>query len=171
MLNNYLKIAWRNLTTSKTYSFINIIGLALGLAACMLIMLYASHQWSFDRFHKNAARIYWVQAKLKLGNDSLYMPFLNYSTGVAIKNSTPSVEAFLRIKKPDRDVVVQNGQSPSLKFAENNFLFADSNFFDFFSFRLLAGSKAQVLQQPFSVVLSQNAATKYFGKENPIGKT
>lgn len=171
MLKSYLKIAWRSLTTSKTYSFINIFGLALGLSACMLIMLYASHQWSFDRFHKNAARIYWVQSKLKLGNDSLYMPFLNYSTAVTVKNSTPAVEAFLRIKQPDRDVVVQNGQSPSLKFAENNFLFADSNFFDFFSFRLLAGSKEQVLRQPFSVVLSQNAATKYFGKENPIGKT
>lgn len=171
MLKNYLKIAWRSLTTSKTYSLINITGLALGLAACMLIMLYAGHEWSYDRFHKNANRIYWVQAKLKLGSDSVYMPYLNYSTAVAVKNNTSSVEDFLRLKQPDRDVVVQNSQSPSLKFTENNFLFTDSNFFSFFSFRLLAGNKAQVLQNPFSVVLSQNAATKYFGKENPVGKT
>ena len=170
MLKNYFIIAWRSLATSKTYSFINIIGLALGLAACMLIMLYAGHQLSYDQFHKNANRIYWVQAKLKLGSDSVYMPFLNYSTGSAIKNNTPSVESFLRVKQRDRDVVVENAQSPSLKFTENKFLFADSNFFNFFSFRLLAGNEAQVLQHPFSVVLSQTAATKYFGKENPIGK-
>src|SRR5688572_17391828 len=171
MLKNYLKIAWRSLTTSKTYSLINIIGLALGLSACMLIMLYAGHEWSYDQFHKNANRIYWAQAKLKLGSDSVYMPYLSYSTGAAIKNGTPSVDGFLRIKQPDRDAVVQNVQSPSLKFTENKFLFADSNFFSFFSFRLLAGNKAQVLQNSFSVVLSQTASTKYFGKENPVGKT
>ena len=171
MLKNYFIIAWRSLTTCKTYSFINIIGLALGLAACMLIMLYAGHEWSYDQFHKNANRIYWVQAKLKLGSDSVYMPYLNYSTAFTLKNSTTSVEDFLRVKQPDRNAVVQNLQSPSLKFTENKFLFTDRNFFDFFSFRLLAGNKAQVLQHPFSVVLSQNAATKYFGNENPIGKT
>src|SRR5690242_1714909 len=98
MLKNYLKIAWRSLTHSKTYSFINITGLALGLAACMLIMLYAGHEWSYDRFHKNANRIYWVQAKLKMGNDSVYLPYLNSSTGLAIKNSTPAVESMLRVK-------------------------------------------------------------------------
>lgn len=171
MLKNYLKIAWRSLTTSKTYSIINVIGLAIGLSACMLIMLYAGHEWSYDQFHKNANRIFWTQAKLKLGIDSVYLPHLNYSTGSTLKNNNPSVESFLRVKQPDRDVVVQNIQSPSLKFIENKFLFADSNFFSFFSFRLLTGNKAQVLQHPFSVVLSQKTATKYFGKENPVGKT
>ena len=171
MLKNYLLIAWRSLTTSKTYSLINILGLALGLAACMLIMLYAGHEWSYDRFHKNAHRIYWVQARLKLGSDSVYLPHLNYSTAPALKNGTPSVEGFLRVKQPDREAVVQHGAAPSLKFTEGNFLFADSNFFDFFSFRLRAGHKGQVLQNPSSVVLSQRAATRYFGKEHPIGKT
>lgn len=171
MLKNYLKIAWRSFKNNKTYSFINIIGLALGLSACMLIMIYAGHEWSYDRFHKNASRIYWVQAKLKLGTDSVYMPFLNYSTAVAVKNTSPSIESFLRVKQPDRDVVVQNASSPNLKFSENKFLFADNNFFTFFSFRLLAGNATHVLQQPFSVVISQNAANKYFGTENPVGKT
>jgi putative ABC transport system permease protein len=171
MLKNYLLIAWRSLLNNKTYSFINISGLALGLAACMLIILYAGHEWSYDRFHKNANRIYWVQAKLKLGSDSVYMPYLNYSMAPALKNNTPSIESFLRLKQPDREVVVQNSVAPSVKFTENKFLFADSNFFDFFSFRLQAGNKEQVLQHPFSVVLSPSAAIKYFGKENPIGKT
>ena len=162
-------IAWRSLTTNKTYSLINICGLALGLSACMLIMLYADHQWSYDQFHKQANRIFWVQSKLKLGSDSVYMPYLGYATGLDIKNSTPAVEGLVRVKQPDRDVVVQNVQSPELKFTENKFLFADSNFFSFFSFRLLVGS--QVLQHPFSVVLSERTATRYFGKDNPIGKT
>lgn len=170
MLQNHLKTAWRSLTANKTYSLINITGLAIGLAACMLILLYAGHEWSYDQFHKNARRIYWVQAKLKLGSDSLYMPHLGYSTGIQLKDRTPSVESFLRIKQPDRESVVQNVQAPELKFAENKFLFADSNFFTFFSFQLLAGSKTEALHNPFSVVLSQNAAAKYFGKENPIGK-
>jgi putative ABC transport system permease protein len=171
MLKNYLTIAWRSLTTNKTYSLINIIGLALGLSACMLIVLYAGHEWSYDKFHKNANRIYWVQAKLKLGSDSVYMPYLNYSTGPSAKNSTPAVESFVRVKQPDRDVIIQNPESPSVKFTENKFLFADSNFFSFFSFRLLAGNQLQVLKNPFSVVISQTAAIKYFRNQNPIGKT
>src|SRR5688572_17508039 len=118
MLKNYLKIAWRNLINNKTYSLINITGLALGLSACMLIMLYAGHEWSYDQFHKNASRIYWTQSKLKLGTDSVYMPHLNYSTAPSIKNTSPSVESFLRIKQPDRETIVQNIKSPSLKFAE-----------------------------------------------------
>ena len=122
MLKNYLKIAWRSLTNNKTYSFINIIGLALGLSTCMLIMLYANHEWSYDQFHKNANRIYWVQAKLKLGSDSVYMPHLNYSAGSTLKNNSSFVESFLRIKQPDREAIVQNIKSPSLKFAENKFL-------------------------------------------------
>ena len=170
MLKNYLKTAWRSLTANKTYSVINITGLAIGLAACMLIMLYAAHEWSYNRFHNNANRIYWMQAKLKLGNDSLFMPYLGYSTGLEVKNRTSAVESVLRIKQPDRDAVVQNLQAPSLKFTENKFLFADSNFFNFFSFQLKSGNKNLVLQNPFSVVLSQHAATKYFGKEHPIGK-
>ena len=167
MLKNYLKIAWRSLTTSKTYSFINITGLALGLMACMLILLYAGHEWSYDRFHKNADRMYWVQAKLKLGGDTVYMPFIEYSTGMTAKNSAPFVESFLRIKQPDRDVVVHNVQSPSLKFAENKFLFADSNFFSFFSFRLLTGEKSQVLKKSLFRSSFTIGCNKIFRKRKP----
>ena len=170
MLRNYLKIAWRNLGRNKVYSAINISGLSIGLAVCMLLVLYIGHETNYDKFHKNAERIGWIQAKVKIGNDSLYMPYVRFSTGPSIKQIEPTVESFLRYKLQDKITIIQNPLSPSLKFAEDKFLFADSNFFSFFSFPLLQGSKNSVLQNPFSVVISEDAATKYFGNENPVGK-
>ena len=170
MFKNYLKISWRNLIQNKVYSFINITGLAIGLAACMLIVLYVGHEYSYDRFHKNAERIFSVKSKIKLGNDSLYLTQLPYTTPVELQQTEPSVEAFLRVRQ-EREAIIQNNQEPSLKFAENKFFFADANFFTFFSFKLQRGNKDQVLQNPFSVVISQNIAKKYFGEKDPVGKT
>ena len=170
MFKNYLKISWRSLIQNKVYSFINITGLAIGLAACMLIVLYVGHEYSYDRFHKNAERIFSVKSKIKLGNDSLYLTQLPYTTPVELQQTEPSVEAFLRVRQ-EREAIIQNNQEPSLKFAENKFFFADANFFTFFSFKLQRGNKDQVLQNPFSVVISQNIAKKYFGEKDPVGKT
>jgi len=164
-------VAWRNLVRYKIYSAINITGLAVGLAACMLIVLYVGHESGYDRFHKNADRIFWVQTKLKLGNDSVFMPFLNFSAGPMVKQRIPSVESFLRLRKDDQNTIIQNPEKPSVKFAENKFLFSDSNFFSFFSFNLLRGNPQQVLSRPFSLVISQSAVRKYFGYADPIGKT
>ncbi|HEY5967205.1 MAG TPA: ABC transporter permease [Chitinophagaceae bacterium] len=170
MLKNYLKISWRNLVQNKVYSFINITGLAIGLAVCMLIVLYLGHEYSYDKFHKNAGRIFSVKSKIKLGNDSLYLNQLPYSTPVELQKTEPSVEAFLRVRQ-ERETIIQNNQEPSLKFAENKFFFTDANFFTFFSFKLQQGNEEQVLQNPFSVVISQNIAKKYFRDEDPVGKT
>ena len=170
MIKNYLIVAWRNLARYKIYSAINITGLAIGLAVCMLIVLYVGHESNYDRFHKNAERIFWLQTKLKLGNDSVFMPYLNYSAGPLAQQREPSVESFLRIRNADRNTIIQNPEKPSFKFAESDFLFADSNFFSFFSFKLIQGSKQQALREPLSVVISQRAAQKYFGAQNPIGK-
>lgn len=170
MLKNYFKLTWRNLIRNKLYSIINISGLALGLAVCMLIMLYVGHEASYDSFHANANRIAWVQSKIKIGNDSLYMLYTGYTIAPSVKQTEPAVESFLRIRQADKNTIVQNVETPVLKFAEDRFLFADSNFFSFFCFKLLQGNKQQVLQQPFSVVISQKAAEKYFGNKNPVGK-
>lgn len=170
MLPNYFKIAWRNLVRNKLYSGINIMGLAIGLSVCMLIMLYVAHEASYDTFHKNAKRIYWIQGRIKMGNDSMFVPAMSYATGPLAKEAEPAVESFVRFRKEGNNTIIQNSQSPSLKFAEDKFLFADSNFFNFFSFRLVQGNKNQVLENPFTVVISQNAANKYFGNQNPVGK-
>ncbi|HEX5025079.1 MAG TPA: ABC transporter permease [Agriterribacter sp.] len=171
MFQNYFKTAWRNFVRYKVYSAINIAGLAIGLAACMLIVLYVNHESGYDSFHKNAGRIYWIQTKLKIGPESVFVPYLNYSAGPMVSKRNPSVESFLRIKNAESNTIIQNPEEPSHKFSEAQFLFADSNFFSFFSFKLLQGNKEQVLRNPLSVVISQHAAQKYFGGENPVGKT
>lgn len=171
MLKNYLKIAWRNLERNKLYSFINIFGLATGLAVCMMIVLYVGHESSYDRFHKNAERIVSVQGKLKIGNDSIFFQKMSYATASMGKQHTPAVESFVRFFKDYRQPVIQNPQSPRLRFSESSFLFADSNFFGFFSFTLIKGNKEQVLARPFSVVISHKMAQKYFGQDDPVGKT
>lgn len=169
MFRNYFLVSWRNLVKNKVYSFINITGLAIGLAVCMLIVLYVGHEFSYDRFHANADRIFYVKSKVRLGNDSLYMTQLSYSTAPSLAKREPSVDAFLRLRQ-ERQSIIQSSQIPSAKFSEDQFYFADANFFDFFSFKLLQGNKENLLVNPYAVVISEQAAEKYFGKQNPVGK-
>ncbi len=161
MISNYIKIAWRNLTKQKLYSFINISGLAAGLAVCMMIMMYVAHEMSYDRFHKNADHI--VAPNITM----------SYASGPLIKQSQPTVGAYMRTLPyfNENPVVVTDPSSPAKKFTEDNLLFADPGFFNFFSFKLLSGSANNVLSKPFTVVLSREMAKKYFGDENPVGKT
>jgi putative ABC transport system permease protein len=170
MLRNYWKIAWRNLTQNRIYSAINITGLAIGLTVCMLIMLYVGHESNYDRFHHDADKIYWMQGKIKMGSDSIFVGSMSYASAPMVKQVEPAVESFLRYKQQNSNTVIQNPALPDRKFTEDKFLFADSNFFSFFSFPLQSGNKLQVLQEPFSVVITRKAANKYFGNENPVGK-
>lgn len=171
MFKNYLKIAWRNLIRQKLYSVINISGLAVGLAVCMLIMLYVAHEHSYDRFHKNADRIYTLHASIKIGGQALNMEYMSYGTGPIVKQNQPKVEDYMRTMDYDKHVIVYNPVSPDTKFAENKVLYADAGFFKFFSFKLLSGNPSSVLSKPFSVVISKDMAQKYFGGEDPVGRT
>ena len=170
MVKNYILTAWRNLLKNKIFSLINIIGLAIGLSVCMLMLEYVEHERSYDRFHANADRICWVQSKVLLNNDSFFTPAIKYEAGPIVKSRVPAVEAFVRLKKERDATIVQNTSHPDLKFAEQNVAFADSNFFQFFSFKLLSGNKVEVLTQPYTVVISKRIADKYFGTEDPVGK-
>src|SRR6185437_2453301 len=170
MIVNYLKIAWRNLSRQKLYSLINISGLAMGLAVCMLIMLYVTHELSFDRFHANAKRIFLLKEHLKMGDQQIQM-YTNYVTGPLIKQREQDVEAYLRTKKVFQDVIVEAPLQNNNKLSESKMFFADANFFKFFSFKLLSGNPSSVLSKPFSLVISADMAKKYFGNQNPVGKT
>lgn len=170
MIRNYIKIAWRNLVNNKIYSVINISGLGIGLCVCMLIMLYVGHEYSYDRFHPHADRIFRIQGKVRAGNDSIYMPYMSYASGPLTKEAEPLVETYVRFRKENK-AIIQNLQNPTQKFAEPGFLFADSNFFSFFNFPLLRGHASNVLSNPFDVVISQQAAERYFGHADPVGKT
>ncbi len=170
MLKNYIKIAWRNLWRNKFYSFINIAGLAVGLAVCMLIMFYVAHEHNYDKFHKDANRIFSIYERDKMGAESFQFELMSYATAPIIKQNDGHVESFLRIRKSFKDVVVENPRNSEAKFTEKGFLYADQNFFKFFSFKLNSGNAQTVLNNPFLVVISQEMAKKYFGNENPIGQ-
>ncbi len=169
MYRNYFLITWRNLTKNKLYSFINIGGLSVGLGICMLIMLYVAHEMSFDQFHNNARRIFYPLLTIKNGEKEITVDRMSYETGPMLKAADPEVENYLRIKDVNERKVIENIAAPEKKFTERNFALADSNFFDFFSFHLIHGNKAEVLIRPFTIVISEKMAAKYFGSANPIG--
>ncbi|MDB5116586.1 MAG: hypothetical protein JWQ79_2078 [Mucilaginibacter sp.] len=171
MIRNYIKIAWRNLIRHKLYSFINIAGLATGLAVCMLIMLYVAHEMSYDRFHKNAGRIFSAHYIAKLSDAGWFSDGIKYDSGPDIKRSQPSVEAYMGVMDYYPPVIVSNPLLPADKLSESGLVFADAGFFNFFSFNLLTGRVDNVLKDPFSIVLSKDMAAKFFGSQNPVGRT
>ncbi|HXO74683.1 MAG TPA: ABC transporter permease, partial [Puia sp.] len=145
--------------------------LAIGIAASLMIMLYVLHERSYDRFHANARQIYSVFWIFKMGNSSVSLNGVNYVTGPAVKKADPRVANYMRVYKSYAKVNLQAQGQMGARFSEDrNFLFADSHFFDFFSFRLVRGEPGSVLSRPFTVVLSQRAAKKYFGEGDPVGK-
>ncbi|MDP9049069.1 MAG: ABC transporter permease, partial [Bacteroidota bacterium] len=171
MIKNYIKIAFRNLTRQKLYSLINISGLAMGLAVCMLIMLYVTHELSYDKFHVNAKRIVALNEHIKMGGQEVNMQFTSYASGPIIKQSIPGVAGYTRTRKVYKDVIVESPSTASSKFSEGKMFFADADFFKFFSFKLASGNASNVLTKPFSLVITREMAKKYFGNENPVGKT
>ncbi|MDB4918522.1 ABC transporter permease [Mucilaginibacter sp.] len=170
MILNYIKIAWRNLVKQRLFSLINIIGLAVGLAVCMMIMMYVAHEISYDRFHANADRIYSPRMEFKTGGVTMNLAHTSYAAAAIIMQRQPVVKDFMRTMAYFKPVVASSSEKPDLKYSEKKLLFADENFFSFFSFKLKSGNALNVLDKPFTIVLSEDMAKKYFGDENPIGK-
>ena len=173
MIRNYLKIAFRNLSKQIGFTFINIAGLAIGLTFFLLIGLYVNDELSYDRFNKNADRIYRATRIFKSndGTVSLHLghlapPFLRH-----LKNDFSEIEQITRLLDATYVFnVLSRPESPEKKYQELNMFFADANVFKVFSINLLSGNPAKALENPFTVVLSKPMAKKYFGEENPIGR-
>ncbi|MBS1502594.1 MAG: ABC transporter permease, partial [Bacteroidetes bacterium] len=166
MIRNYFKTAFRNLWRNKVFSLINIVGLSVGLACCMLIFLYAMDEVSYDRFNVNAANIYHLVVDDQ-GADGQVHKFSSTGDmpGPNFKRQLPEVQHFVRIQ--GADYTVKRGN----EVFDQDALFVDSNFFSVFTFPMLYSTPAHVLDDPHSIVLSEEVAEKYFGKENPVGKT
>jgi putative ABC transport system permease protein len=172
MLTHYLRIAFRAFRRNKLYSLINIACLAIGLAGVMTVLLYILHEHSYDRWHANSRRIFITYTRTAYGSSSWDDPDLSCQVGPAGKAASPAIESFVRIRQAFDGVDLQNPLTPEIRFRENaRFIYADSNLFQFFSFRLLRGNANAVLDRPYTVVLTQSAAKKYFGNADPVGKT
>jgi putative ABC transport system permease protein len=164
MIRNYLKLAFRHLIRKKTFSFINIFGLTIGLISCILIGLFVSDEWSFDGFHANAPRIARATMEFSHGSTVSQTALTGTRVGPRFKQLFPGIADFTRTFVTR--TIVSNGAT---HFEENNFLYADSAFFRIFSFPLVKGDPA-ALNSNNNIVLTASAAQKYFGPEDPIGK-
>lgn len=166
MLKNYIITALRNLWRSKFFSFINIFGLSIGIACCMLIFLYAKDEWTFDRFHKKSESIYRLTADISsLGNEVNKTGNSGLIQGPVFKEKIPEVQDYVRLESMNCNVKKDN-----VIFPEEG-LWADANFFSVFSFPALYGSEPTALNDMHSVVLSEDLAEKYFGRKDVIGQT
>jgi putative ABC transport system permease protein len=171
MIMNYLRIAVRNLFRHRLYSAINIGGLAIGLALCLTILLFVVHEHSYDRFHRDVQRIYVMGGTEKFGGQELPVWSLNSVVAPMVQQANPNVESYMRINGFYHTADLSLPSDRTVHYREKkNFLFVDSNFFHFFSFRLIKGDASGVLTEPNSLVLSESAAKRYFGKQDPIGK-
>lgn len=166
MLKNYFKIAWRNARNNRLYSIVNIAGLTIGIASCLLIGIYVYNELTYDDFHRNADRIARLTMEYQYSGTKGEIAVTGTKAGPEFKRRFPQVETYVRTMKGAMSLA--NGTKV---FDEKNALYADADFFSVFSFPLLRGNAEKVLDAPRKIVLTQKAAKKYFGTEDPIGKT
>jgi predicted permease len=166
MIKNYLKVALRNIRRHKGFSFINIAGLAIGLACCLLITIWVLDELSYDKFHENAANLYRVEEDQHYSGRIFYVYVTPYPLGPALKAEIPEIIDATRVvwtrgllfKYEDHTFFEDSGRA------------VDPSFLKMFTYPLVKGDKNTALDSPFSVVLSEDLAEKYFGENEPIGK-
>ncbi|GAB2586864.1 ABC transporter permease [Spirosoma areae] len=168
MLRNYLKIALRNLVRNKPFFFINTLGLAVGIAACLLILQYVTFERSYDNFHPDAENIYRIELDSYQNGKLAFRSATSYpAIAPTLKKDFPEVVETARLYDANSDVVTYN----NVHFREDNFYFADNSVFSVFKLDFLSGDPRTALTDKNTVVLSETIAHKYFGTQNPLGKT
>jgi putative ABC transport system permease protein len=165
MIKNYIKTAFRSLQKNKGFTAINVLGLALGLATCLLIVFYVVDELSYDKYNVNANRIYRVNEDLKLGDNKVQYAVCMAPLAQTLKNDFPDVENTVRLKKISMHVT--KGTESILEY---NALFADPSIFDVFTLPVIYGDKKTALTEPNTVVITEAMAKKYFGKINVVGE-
>lgn len=167
MKTNLIKIAWRNLLKNRTFSIINVFGLAIGLTCFILIAMYVVDELSYDRYHKHADRIYRVNADLLFAGNNMKLAVSSDPMGETLKKDYPEVEEFARIYNSNGSKQIKKGNEFINEAAVAH---ADSTIFNVFTFPLLQGTIAEALNEPNSVVISESMANKYFGRTNVVGE-
>jgi putative ABC transport system permease protein len=166
MIKNYLKIALRNIRRHKAYSFINIAGLTIGMTCVVLLLLWIQDELSYDKFHENIDDIYLVSAHIKMEKDELQVPSVP-GVGPLLKELFPEVEESARFLAGLRTFILSYQDKT---FSERMIFPADPEVLEMFTFPLIEGDSKTALKDPYSLVLSERVAKKYFGEESPIGK-
>ncbi|MBX2893762.1 MAG: ABC transporter permease [Saprospiraceae bacterium] len=170
MLQNYLRLAFRHLRKNKTFSAINLVGLALGLAAAMAVLLYVQDEISYEKFHLNAARIARVESSIHYDGQTQKLATAPNILAPFLQERLPEVEAATRVFA-NNFTGVANVKADNKNHAESQFYWADSNVFGVFTFKMLEGSSEHALEQPNTAIVSASTARRYFGDSNPVGKT
>ncbi|RRB02552.1 ABC transporter permease [Larkinella rosea] len=168
MLQNYFKIAWRNLIRNKTYSLLTLLGLASGMTCVLLLGLYVRDELSYDRYHKNAAHIYRVNLDIRWADNEYKLGIASAPMGPALQHEYPEIRNVLRIKTGNENLFRVGEKALYVK----HLIYADSTLFSFFDYTFIAGSPKTALMHPNSVVLTRKLAMNLFGKtDGLLGKT
>ncbi|HEU5168540.1 MAG TPA: ABC transporter permease, partial [Chitinophagaceae bacterium] len=170
MIRNYFKIACRFLAKNKTYSIINIVGLAVGTLCCLYIVLYVQDQYSYDKHHRDVNDIYRVTTNMRVHSDVFNSGATSPPIAPAMKNDFAEVKQFTRLVS----TIGVNQHLLRYKdktFYEKDAVFVDSTFFDVFSYHFINSSSKDVLTEPYTVVLLKATSDKLFGHDNPVGQT
>ncbi len=166
MIKNYLKIALRNLWNNKGFSAINIIGLAVGLATCLLMLFYVTDELGFDKYNDKADRIYRIDGDIKFGGNHFILAVAPDPMGPVLKKDFPQVEQYVRFRDYGGFLVKKGSQNIS----EDRVVYADSSLFDVFTLPMIQGDPKTALVEPKSMVITQTTAKKYFNSTDVVGK-
>ena len=164
MFKNYLKTALRNLKRNRAYAVINILGMAVGIAACLLIFLVVQFETSFDKFHANTDQIYRVGTEFHNQDGVSYSEGIAFPTAPALRLDFPEIKKVARIYESGGDeVTLPPAATGEVKKFKEDFFFAEPEFFSMFNFPMLAGDPRAALSEPHSAIVTQAIAEKYFG--------
>ena len=167
MLHNYLSVALRNLRRHPAYSLINITGLAIGMATCILILMYIQDELGYDRYHPHADRVYRIVDDIESGGQTVQTAGTPTAWGPALKRDFPEIELLVRLRGTESAWLVDLGNTI---YYERKVIWAEPDLFEMFSMPLVLGDPGTALSEPYSMVISEDLAYKYFGAEDPVGK-
>ncbi|MRR21623.1 hypothetical protein EG830_01415, partial [bacterium] len=167
MIRNFFLVTLRNISRQKAFTFINITGLAIGLAASLLILLWVQDELSYDRFHEKGEQIYRVEEDQFYSGERYHVTVTPHPSGPVWQEKIPEIKEQARLNRLPRVLFRRNDNV----FFESAIVASDSGLFKMFSFPIILGDPENLLDSPHSIVLTKKLADKYFGDENPIGKT
>jgi putative ABC transport system permease protein len=167
MIKNLLKTAIRHISKHPGYSLLNVLGLTLGISCALFLIIYVSDEVSYDRYHKNADRIYRVSSKITEPDDQFTWNVAQIPFGPQVVQDYPEVQAFVRFINMPRGLYKYEDK----EFVEENFYYTDSTLFDIFTYKVLRGEVKSALRDPKKIVLTETVAKRYFGGSDPVGKT